>query len=152
MTSRLLPARHTDSTGGQKQEGITNFLVDTKLPGIEVGRSTHSVIGRSARRRSCTDVRVPATAVLGEVDRGWDAVDVASGTSAVLSAADWRRVRGLQCPVCKTRVQFGRPIGQFQAISHKLADMKVMLTCPGRSSTGLPGCSRARRRATMRRC
>jgi acyl-CoA dehydrogenase len=120
------------STGGKKQEGITNFLVDTKLPGIEV-RKVHTLGHRAIGTTEVvyTNVRVPATAVLGEVDRGWDAVDVclwyerlclsAARTGAASAAFEYA------LEYAKTRVQFGRPIGQFQAISHKLADMKVML-------------------------
>jgi acyl-CoA dehydrogenase len=76
-------------------------------------------------------VKVPASAVLGEVDRGWEAVDSylwyerlclsAARTGAASAAFDYA------LDYAKNRKQFGRPIGQFQAISHKLADMKVML-------------------------
>jgi acyl-CoA dehydrogenase len=120
------------SAGPRKQEGITNFLVDTTLPGIEVRKV--QTLGQRAigtTEVAYTDVRVPATAALGPVDRGWQAVDVclwyerlclsAARTGAASAAFDY----ALQ--YAKTRVQFGRPIGQFQAISHKLADMKVML-------------------------
>jgi acyl-CoA dehydrogenase len=74
---------------------------------------------------------VPATAVLGAVDRGWEAVDSylwyerlclsAARTGAAAAAFDYA------LDYAKSRKQFGRPIGQFQAISHKLADMKLML-------------------------
>jgi acyl-CoA dehydrogenase len=120
------------STGAKKQQGITNFLVDTKLPGIEVRKIQtlgHRAIGTTQVFYS--DVKVPASAVLGEVDRGWEAVDSylwyerlclsAARTGAASAAFEY----ALQ--YAKNRNQFGRPIGQFQAISHKLADMKVML-------------------------
>ena len=120
------------STGARKQHGITNFLVDTRLPGIEVRRVRtlgHRAIGTT--EVAYVGVRVPATAVLGEVDRGWDAVDAylwyerlclsAARTGAASAAFEYA------LEYAKTRQQFGRPIGQFQAISHKLADMKMML-------------------------
>ena len=76
-------------------------------------------------------MKVPASALLGEVDRGWDAVDVylwyerlclsAARTGAASAAFEYA------LDYAKSRKQFGRPIGEFQAISHKLADMKVML-------------------------
>jgi alkylation response protein AidB-like acyl-CoA dehydrogenase len=69
--------------------------------------------------------------VLGKVDHGWEAVDSylwyerlclsAARTGAASAAFDYA------LDYAKNRKQFGRPIGQFQAISHKLADMKVML-------------------------
>ena len=120
------------STGAAKQQGITNFLVDTKLPGIEVRKI--KTLGQRAIGTTqvfYTDVKVPASAVLGEVDHGWEAVESylwyerlclsAARTGAAAAAFDYA------LEYAKTRQQFGRPIGKFQAISHKLADMKVML-------------------------
>ena len=120
------------STGEKKQHGITNFLVDTKLSGIEVRKI--ETLGQRAIKTTqvfYSDVKVPASSVLGEVDRGWEAVDSylwyerlclsAARTGAASAAFDYA------LDYAKTREQFGRPIGKFQAISHKLADMKVML-------------------------
>ncbi len=126
----LLVAR--TSTGAKKQQGITNFLVDTKLPGIEIRKI--KTLGQRAIGTTqvfYNDVKVPASAVLGQVDHGWEAVDAylwyerlclsAARTGAASAAFDYA------LEYAKTRKQFGRPIGQFQAISHKLADMKMML-------------------------
>jgi len=120
------------STGAKKQQGITNFLVETQLPGIEIRKI--KTLGQRAIGTTqvfYTDVKVPASAVLGQVDAGWQAVDAylwyerlclsAARTGAASAAFEY----ALQ--YAKTREQFGRPIGKFQAISHKLADMKVML-------------------------
>jgi acyl-CoA dehydrogenase len=116
----------------KKQQGITNFLVDTKLPGIEIRKI--ATLGQRAIGTTqvfYTDVKVPASAVLGQVDQGWEATDAylwyerlclsAARTGAASAAFEY----ALQ--YAKTRQQFGQPIGKFQAISHKLADMKVML-------------------------
>jgi acyl-CoA dehydrogenase len=126
----LLVAR--TSTHEKKQQGITAFLVDTKLAGIEVRKI--DTLGQRAIKTTqvfYTDVKVPASMVLGEVDRGWQAVDAylwyerlclaAARTGAATAAFDYA------LEYAKNRQQFGRPIGKFQAISHKLADMKVML-------------------------
>ena len=120
------------SSGAKKQAGITNFLVDTRLPGIEIRKI--ETLGQRAIGTTqvfYNDVAVPASAVLGEVDGGWDAVDAylwyerlclsAARTGAATAAFDY----ALQ--YAKGREQFGRPIGKFQAIAHKLADMKMML-------------------------
>jgi len=120
------------ATGEKKQQGITNFLVDTRLPGIEVRRiETLGMRAIGTTQVFYLDVRVPLSAVLGEVDRGWEAVDSylwyerlclsAARTGAASAAFDYA------LNYAKTRKQFGRAIGEFQAISHKLADMKVML-------------------------
>ena len=120
------------STGERKQQGITNFLVDTRTPGIEIRKI--KTLGQRAIGTThvfYTEVKVPASAVLGTVDRGWEAVDAylwyerlclsAARTGAATAAFDYALA------YAKSRKQFGRPIGEFQAISHKLADMKVML-------------------------
>src|SRR3974377_2572531 len=70
----LLVAR--TSTGTKKQQGITTFLVDTKLPGIEIRKIP--TLGQRAIGTTqvfYSGVKVPHSALLGEVDRGWEAVD-----------------------------------------------------------------------------
>ncbi len=126
----LLVAR--TSSGAKKQEGITTLLVDTTLPGISVKKI--NTLGQRAIGTTqvyYNDVQVPADAVLGRVGEGWRAVDAyiwyerlclsAARTGAASAAFEY----ALQ--YAKTRKQFGKSIGEFQAISHKLADMKVML-------------------------
>ncbi len=126
----LLVARTASS--GKKQQGITCFLVDTKLPGIDVRKI--ETLGQRAIKTTqvfYSNVKVPDSAVLGEVDAGWEAVDAylwyerlclsAARTGAASAAFDYA------LDYAKSRQQFGRPIGKFQAVSHKLADMKVML-------------------------
>ena len=64
------------ASGARKQAGITNFLVDTGLPGITIRKI--ETLGQRAIGTTqvfYSDVTVPSSAVLGEVDRGWDAVD-----------------------------------------------------------------------------
>jgi alkylation response protein AidB-like acyl-CoA dehydrogenase len=120
------------SATGKKQQGITNFLVDTKLPGIEV-RKIRTLGQRAIGTTQVfyNDVKVPASMLLGKVDNGWEAVDAylwyerlclsAARTGAAMAAFEYA------LGYAKTRKQFGQTIGKFQAISHKLADMKVML-------------------------
>ena len=66
----LLALRTSDL--GKKQLGISTFLVDTRLPGIEVRKIP--TLGQHAigtTEVTYTDVRVPRTALLGELDKGW---------------------------------------------------------------------------------
>jgi alkylation response protein AidB-like acyl-CoA dehydrogenase len=131
ISDYCLLVTRTSSTG-KKQQGITNFLVDTKLPGIEVTKIR--TLGQRAIGTTqvfYNDVKVPSSMVLGKVDNGWEAVDAylwyerlclsAARTGAAMAAFDYA------LDYAKTRKQFGQTIGKFQAISHKLADMKVML-------------------------
>jgi acyl-CoA dehydrogenase len=126
----LLVAR--TSSGKKKQEGITNFLIDTRLPGIDIKKI--KTLGQRAIGTTqvfYNEVQVPKTAVLGKVDQGWSSVDAyiwyerlclsAARTGAATAAFEYA------LNYAKTRKQFGKTIGEFQAISHKLADMKVAL-------------------------
>jgi len=116
----------------RKQDGITMFLVDTGLPGIEIRKIDtlgHRAIGTT--QVFYNDVEVPADMVIGEVDQGWKTVDDCLWYERLCLSAARTGAAGaafeLALDYAKTREQFGRPIGKFQAISHKLADMKVML-------------------------
>ena len=117
---------------GKKQLGISTILLDTSLPGIEVRRiptlGQHSI---GTTEVTFTDVRVPRSAVLGEIDKGWAICeDTLRYERLCLSAARVgaaRRAFEFALDYAKTRHQFGKPIGSFQVTQHKFADMKVML-------------------------
>jgi alkylation response protein AidB-like acyl-CoA dehydrogenase len=126
----LLSAR--TSSGEKKHEGITNFLIDTQTPGIEIRKI--KTLGQRAIGTTqvfYNDVHVPASTVLGKVGQGWRAVDAyiwyerlclsAARTGAATAAFEYA------LNYARTRKQFGKTIGEFQAISHKLADMKAAL-------------------------
>ena len=117
---------------GKKQLGISTILLDTKVPGIEVRRiatlGQHSI---GTTEVTFTNVRVPRSAVLGEIDKGWSICeDTLRYERLCLSAARIgaaRRAFEFALDYAKTRHQFGKPIGSFQVTQHKFADMKVML-------------------------
>jgi alkylation response protein AidB-like acyl-CoA dehydrogenase len=126
----LLALRTSDQ--GKKQQGISTFIVDTKLPGIEVRKI--ATLGQRAigtTEVSFTDVRVTRTALLGQLDNGWAICeDTLRYERLCLSAARIgaaRRAFELALDYAKTRKQFGKPIGSFQVTQHKFAEMKVML-------------------------
>jgi len=116
----------------RKQDGITVFMVDTETSGIEVRKIEtlgHHAIGTT--QVFYNSVKVPETDMLGERDKGWSVADACLWYERLcLSAARTgaaTAVFELALDYAKTRKQFGQAIGKFQAISHKLADMKVML-------------------------
>ena len=120
------------SRGEKQQEGITLFLVDTKLPGIDIKKiDTLGHRGIGTTQVFYEDVRVPKTAIMGELDQGWRCTDQYLWYERLcLSAARYGAASAAfehALNYAKEREQFGRPIGKFQAISHKLADMRVML-------------------------
>jgi acyl-CoA dehydrogenase len=117
---------------GKKQLGISTLMIDTKLPGIEVRKI--ATLGQHAigtTEVTFTDVRVPLTALLGELDHGWAVCeDTLRYERLCLSAVRIgaaRRAFEYALDYAKTRHQFGKPIGSFQVTQHKFADMKVML-------------------------
>jgi len=117
---------------GKKQLGISTLMIDTKLPGIEVRKI--ATLGQHAigtTEVTFTDVRVPRTALLGQLDHGWAVCeDTLRYERLCLSAVRIgaaRRAFEYALDYAKTRHQFGKPIGSFQVTQHKFADMKVML-------------------------
>lgn len=120
------------SQQAKKQQGISTLLIDTKTPGIEVKRIP--TLGQHAigtTEVTFTNVRVPCSSLLGELDHGWSICeDTLRYERLCLSATRIgaaRQAFEFALDYAKTRTQFGRPIGSFQAIQHKFADMKVML-------------------------
>ena len=115
-----------------KHKGISVFLVNTKTPGITLHRVKKIVNKAMATSQIFFDqVRVPEGNLLGKLDGGW---------AAILKTLDFERicVAAMCLGVTQTvlddalqyaqeRVQFGQPIGKFQVIQHKLADMKARL-------------------------
>ncbi len=117
----------TDPTAGAR--GITAFLIERDFPGF----STAPKLDKLGMRGSNTcelvfhDCEVPAENVLGEVGRGveilmsgldYERAVLAGGPLGIMQAA-----MDLVLPYVHERRQFGRPIGEFQLMQGKLADM-----------------------------
>ena len=123
VADKLVVAARTSGDAGDR-EGITLFLVDSKADGVEVVRT------RMADSRNAANISLKATradAVIGAVGGGADildrALDIARiGISAeMLGSAQECFERTIE--YLKEREQFGVPIGSFQALKHRAADM-----------------------------
>jgi alkylation response protein AidB-like acyl-CoA dehydrogenase len=120
----IVVARTSGEPGDAK--GLTLFIVDPKVKGIRVER-TIMVDSHNAARIEFDDVQVNADAVLGEVDGGWRIIDgvLNVGRAAIASeltgAGDeaFHRTIGY----LKERKQFGKHIGEFQALQHRAAHL-----------------------------
>ncbi|MFM0229614.1 acyl-CoA dehydrogenase family protein [Paraburkholderia sediminicola] len=128
----ILVTCRTDSLSENPRKGLTILLVKNDTPGLSISRI--DTMGRKifgTNRLFFDDVFVPDTAVLGEVGEAWKILSggldmerlfmsgglVGNAQSAVDLAVEY----------AKQRVQFGKPIGRFQAISHALVDMKIQV-------------------------
>jgi acyl-CoA dehydrogenase len=119
--------------GTPRRAEITAFLVDTDAPGLTVQTGYRSVSHRGYTNSvlNFDGCRVPGSAVLGEVGRGFEVAGTWLGTTRLQVAASClgRAQRALDLAVrhAATRSQFGRTIGRNQGVSFKLADMNVAL-------------------------
>jgi butyryl-CoA dehydrogenase len=115
-----------------KHNGITAFIVEKDFPGFSTGTPFHKMgVRASATSEVILDnCEVPEENLLGEAGKGFEyTVETLSWDRSALLAPF---VGGMQfaIEVCtkysQEREQFGKPINTFQAIQHKLADMKII--------------------------
>jgi alkylation response protein AidB-like acyl-CoA dehydrogenase len=112
----------------RKENGITLFLVDAKTSGIKIEK-LKTMSGEKLCAVDFNNVSVPAANILGTVDKGWQVVKQVL-EEAIIAECAWmtggaRWVLETTIEYAKSRVQFGRAIGTFQAIQHKLANVAV---------------------------
>jgi acyl-CoA dehydrogenase len=121
-----------DETPKGPRPRFTTFLVDKDSPGVDVTPvGCVSARGYNPHLIAFTDVRVPDANVLGAEGRGFDFAKEWLYGSRVMMAAHCvgraRLILELAAEWARTRRQFGRPIGEFQGVSFKLADMETEL-------------------------
>ncbi len=124
----LLMAR--TNTEVAKHAGITMLLLDPKTPGVE--RRKLKKLGLKPMDLNeifLTDVRIPADAVIGAVNKGWrNALKTLDYERCCLSAVNSGAAQSTldkALAYAKEREQFGQPIANFQLIRAKLADMEM---------------------------
>ncbi|TCP71936.1 isovaleryl-CoA dehydrogenase [Sphingomonas sp. PP-CE-1G-424] len=119
---------------GEGSRGITAFLIEKDMPGFAIGQKIDKMGMRGSPTAELvfTDCEVPAENVMGPEN---------GGVSVLMSGLDYERavLAGIQLgimqacldvviPYVRERKQFGTPIGQFQLIQAKVADMYVALS------------------------
>jgi alkylation response protein AidB-like acyl-CoA dehydrogenase len=114
--------------GANKEDGITLFLVDPRTDGVSI-EVLQTMSGEKLCEVFFNNVTVPRSNIIGEVDKGWPAITQVIQQATVAECA-WmvggaRWVLETTLDYAKERIQFGVPIGSFQAIQHKFADMAV---------------------------
>lgn len=113
--------------------GISAFIIPRDTPGFRVVREIPKLGVRTVPmgELALEDCRVPAENLLGRERRGADVFNCSMEweRGSILASALGTMRRQLERCVehARTREQFGSPIGKFQAVSHKIVDMKVRL-------------------------
>ncbi|HZP42796.1 MAG TPA: acyl-CoA dehydrogenase [Candidatus Binatia bacterium] len=130
----LLVAART--TPGTDPRGVSLFLVEATAPGVRVRPSATIDLTRRVGEVELRDVAVGRDALVGRPGEGWPLLARLLDLGAVGIAADslGGAARALEMAVeySKTRQQFGRPIGSFQAVKHMAAEMAAEVE-PSRS-------------------
>ncbi|MFN8485010.1 MAG: acyl-CoA dehydrogenase family protein [Anaerolineae bacterium] len=118
----IVPAR----IGGPDGD-VSLFLVDGATAGMTVTPLVSLDMTEKVFHVELADALVPAECVLGQPGQGAAVFDAVVQRAAVAAAAEMygaaRASLDMSVEYAKTREQFGQPIGSFQAVKHKLADM-----------------------------
>jgi alkylation response protein AidB-like acyl-CoA dehydrogenase len=116
---------------GKPEEGVTLFLVPKGTAGLEVKLLPTMDQTRKQCEVTLKDVRVSADAVLGKKDAGWASLQRVIDRATVALCAEMcggaQRVLDMTTDYAKIRIAFGKPIGAYQGVKHKAADMLVEL-------------------------
>ncbi len=124
----ILPAR----TSGEQtaQSGISLFAIDASVAGV-TRNAYKTVDGHGAAEIVLSNVKVADSALLGKPNEGYSALaeTVNDGTLAVCAEAVgiMRTMHDKTVDYTKQRVQFGVPIGSFQALQHRMVD--TLMAC-----------------------
>ncbi len=112
---------------GVRKQRVTAFIVDAHAPGISLGQPEQKMGIKASDTRTVTfdNVRVPVEDRLGEVGQGFKiALEILNSGRLGLASASSRGARSVMAAAlahAKQREQFGRPIGSFEMIQHKIA-------------------------------
>jgi alkylation response protein AidB-like acyl-CoA dehydrogenase len=113
-----------------KHRGLSMISVPTDAEGIEV-RGIETMGGREVNDVFFTDCRVPADRLIGEEDKGWPQLMAGLNHERLIISAQAlgmaQRAFDDALAYVKERKQFGQPIGSFQTIKHRLADLAAEL-------------------------
>jgi alkylation response protein AidB-like acyl-CoA dehydrogenase len=115
------------SAGSQRDTaGISLFVVPADAKGV-TRRDYRTIDGQRAADITFVNVPVSSSQLLGKAGAGWDILDAAADYGATLLCAEavgaMDALNAATLEYLKTRQQFGVPIGKFQVLQHRMADM-----------------------------
>ena len=116
--------------GENKHQGLSMIFVPVGTEGMEM-TPIDTMGGRDTNTVYFNDCEVPAEQLLGEQDQGWTQLMAGLNTERLILAATMlgigQRAFDDALAYVKERKQFGRPIGSFQALQHRFADLATDL-------------------------
>ena len=117
------------SEGPRAEDGVSLFLVPSGAPGLEVKLLPTMDETRKLCEVTLGDVRVPTEGLLGVLGGGWAPLARVVERATVALCAEMcggaQRVLEMTTEYAKIRVAFGKPIGAYQGVKHRAADMLV---------------------------
>ena len=116
-------------TSGSGEKGITLVLVPTNAAGVTITQL--KTVDKTRRLCHVKFDNVKASGILGKPDEGWPilsrVLNIATAALATEMVGTAQKALDMAVDYAKTRVQFGKPIGSFQAVKHKCVDMMVLV-------------------------
>ncbi|MEV0542842.1 acyl-CoA dehydrogenase family protein [Nocardia salmonicida] len=132
ISENILLVARTDRSGG-KHEGLTMFHVPAGTPGLKINPIELMGNQKETNDLYFTDCLLPADAVVGEVGNGWRQLMTGLNFErlilAAMSLGAAERAFDDTLQFVSERKQFGRPIGTFQALRHRVADLATEIEC-----------------------
>ena len=131
IASSILLIARTERTD-KKHEGITQFHVPAGTPGLKIV-PIETLGGREQNDLYFTDCFIPDEYVVGQVNQGWWQLMAGLNTERLILGAMQlglaQRSFDDTLKFITERKQFGRPVGTFQALSHRLSDLATEIEC-----------------------
>jgi alkylation response protein AidB-like acyl-CoA dehydrogenase len=131
LADHVLVIGRSDNSGS-KHEGLTMISVPTDAEGIEIN-GIQTMGGKEVNDVFLTDCHVDASRMLGTEGGGWMQLMAGLNVERLILAATAlgiaQRAFDDVLDYVKERKQFGRPIGSFQTIKHRIADLATELEC-----------------------
>ncbi len=125
VADQILTIVRTDSSGS-KHEGLTMFLIPTDAEGVEIN-GIMTMGGKEVNDVFLTDCYLDDSTIVGEVGGGWMQLMSGLNVERLIVGANAlgvaQRAFDDVLAYIKERKQFGRPIGSFQVLRHRIADL-----------------------------
>ncbi len=127
VAHRLVVVARTEGESGDKN-GITLFLVDAQAPGIQL-TAIKTIATDKQFQVDLSNVQVSAENIIGKLNDGYPLIKTTIEKAMAIQCAEMvggaQQELDLTAEYTKTRIQFDRPIGTFQAAQHRLSDMYI---------------------------